>query len=502
MFRSAFCRLVRVAVLLLVVQSARAEFTAMDFFPAPDAVAVSPDAPLRLRFSAAPELRAGKIRIHDAATQAVVETIDVETPVGTKTIGSLDNYNYYTVLIADGEATLVPKPGALAYGHSYYVTIDAGAFKSGTELFGGLDGSMAWRFTTKSAPPAVVAARITVAADGTGDFCTVQGALDSIPDGSTAPVTVFVRKGTYREIIFFTNKHGVTILGEDRRETVIAYANNAKFNASGGNPFAGRTPNPSGENPRQGGNIYRRGMFLAHRVNDFTLANLTLRNTTPVGGSQAEAIIVNGTTSAHTVIKDVDFYSYQDTIQINGQAYLAGCHVEGDVDFMWGTGPSFFENCTARTLRTGAYYTQVRNPAANRGFVYLHCTFDGAPGVTGNFLSRVEPHRFPHSEVVLIDCVLGPAVGAVGWQLQPPPQGPPPAAPTEDLKFWEANSRNPAGEPIDVSQRLAASRQLRLPADTALIADCRNPAFVLGGNWHPRLAPIFKPVPATPVVSP
>jgi pectin methylesterase-like acyl-CoA thioesterase len=501
MFRPAFRAFARVVLLLLVVPFARADVTALRLFPAPDADAVSPDAPLRLTFSAAPELGAGKIQIHDAATQAVIETIDVKTPVSTKTIGGLDNYNYYTVLIADHEATLVPKPGALAYGHRYYITVDAGAFKIDSDDSAALAQPTAWRFTTKTAPPAVGAKRIIIAADGTGDFCTVQGALDSIPDGSVAPVTLFVRKGTYREIVFFTNKHHVTLLGEDRRETIIAYANNAKFNGSGGNPFGGATSNPSSENPRRGGNIYRRGMILAHRVNDFTLANLTLRNTTPQGGSQAETLIVNGTTSARTIIKDVDFYSYQDTLQINGQAYLANCHIEGDVDFMWGTGPSFFENCTARTLRSGAYYTQVRNPATHHGFVYLHCTFDGALDVTDNFFSRIEPHRFPHSEVVLIDCILGPSVGAPGWQLQAAPKGTAPGD-TDDLQFWEAGSRNAAGEPIDVSQRLAVSRQLTPPTDAALIADYRSPTFVLGSNWHPRLAPIFNPEPATPAVSP
>ena len=463
------------------------------YFPTPGSPNVSPDSPLRLIFGTAPELgAAGKFQIHEATTHAVVATIDVAAPVATKSIGGLDHYNYHTVLMADREVCLFPAPGVLTYGRSYYVTADAGTLKQGAERFAGLEGPRAWSFSTKPAPPAAGAKRLTVAADGTGDFCTVQAALDFIPEGNTAPVTIFLRKGTYREIVFFTNKHHVTIVGEDRRETVLAYPNNAKFNGSGGNPFAGRAPNPSGENPRQGGNIYRRGMFLAHRVNDFTLVNLTLRNTTPQGGTQAEALIVNGTTTARTIVKDVDFYSYQDTIQINGQAYLTGCYIEGDVDFMWGTGPSFFENCTARSLRSGAYFTQIRNPATNHGFVYHRCTFEGAPDVADNFLSRIEPHRFPHSEVVLIDCVLGPAVGAVGWQLQAPPKGTPIAG-TDDLQFFEFNSRTPAGAPVNVSQRLAASRQLLLPADAALVADYRNPTFVLGSNWQPRLAPIFNP---------
>lgn len=488
-------RFLLIVVLMAVgrAPAARASFSAAHFSPANGATSVNPDTPLRLTFPATPILGvAGQFHIHDAATHAIVATLDVAAPVASKTIGGLDHYNYHTVLITEREVTLFPPPGALAYGHRYYVTADAGALKISNEISASLESPSAWCFTTKSVPPAPGASRLVVAADGSGDFSTVQAALDYIPAGNTTPVTIFVRKGTYREIIFFTDKHGVTILGEDRRATILAYPNNAKFNGSGGNPFAGRTPNPSAEAPKRGGNIYRRGMFLAHRVNDFTLANLTLHNTTPQGGTQAEALIVNGSSIARTIIKDVDFYSFQDTIQINGQAYLSHCFIEGDVDFMWGTGPSFFENCTARSLRSGAYFTQIRNPATNHGFVFVRCTFEGAPGVTDNFLSRIEPHRFPHSEVVLVDCVLGPAVGAVGWQLQPAPAGTPPGA-TADLQFWEHNSRTPRGESVAVNGRHPASRQLQSPSDDALIADYRNPTFVLGSNWQPRRAPIFKP---------
>jgi pectin methylesterase-like acyl-CoA thioesterase len=471
---------------------AQAAFSAHRLFPAPGATEVTPDAPLRLVFAAAPSLvPTGRIQIHDAASRAVVETFTLGSPVSERTIGGIDHFQVYSVLGVDREVRLVPKTGTLAYGRSYYVTVSAGAFVTGDDSFSGIDGPTAWSFTTRAAPPAPGAKRVIVAADGSGDFCTVQAALDYIPDGNTDPVTVFLRKGTYREIIFFTGKHAVTILGEDRRETVIAYPNNAKFNSYRGNPSGGATPNPAGEPARAGGGVNRRGMFLAHRVDDFTLANLTLWNTTPQGGSQAEALIVNGSASARAVIKDVNFRSFQDTIQLNGQVYVTGCFIEGDVDFMWGTGPAFFEHCTARSLRSSAYYTQVRNPAGQHGFVFVRCTFEGAPGVTENFLSRIEPHRFPHSEVVLIDCTLGASVAAVGWQLQAPRDGALPGS-TSSLRFMEFNSRAPDGKPADVSQRLSVSRQLRLPADAELVANYSDPTFVLGRDWQPRRARIME----------
>jgi pectin methylesterase-like acyl-CoA thioesterase len=464
-------------------------------FPAPGATNIPPDAPLRLTFAAPPQPGlSGRIQVFDAATKLPVDTIDAAAPVATKTIGGLPGFRYYRVLIAGNDVILSLKPGALGYGRSYYVTINAGTFIAGADRCDGI-GPDVWRFSTRAAPPAQDTTRVTVAADGSGDFCTVQGALDFIPEGNTLPRTIFIRRGTYHEIVFFTDKHALTLLGEDRKQTVIEYPNNAKFNDGGGNPYAKPGDHPSDASVHAGGHIYRRGVFLAHRVNDLTLANLTFRNTTPQGGSQAEALILNGTTAAHAIIKDVDFSSFQDTIQFNGQTYVTGCFIEGDVDFMWGTGPCFFENCTARSLRSGTYYTQVRNPATNHGFVFLRCTFDGAPGVTDNYLTRIEPHRFPHSEVVLLDCTLTDAVGAPAWLLQLPRPGTTGSTTSPDisqLHFWEFNSHTSDGKPVDASQRLPVSRQLTPPADAALIHDYSDPPTVLGDGWNPKQAAIFR----------
>jgi pectin methylesterase-like acyl-CoA thioesterase len=440
-------------------------------FPAPSVGGVSPDTPLRLSFSSPPtQGEAGKIEIHDAADNRMVDAIDVSATSATQTIGGVTNFKYHPVLIEGNVAWIFPKHGALDYGRSYYVTIDAGVFRDADGAFAAADAASGWRFSTKPTKPAAGSTRLTIAADGSGDFCTVQGALDFLPDGNRTPTTLFLRRGTYPEIVAVTNKHAITLLGEDRKQSVITYANNARLNPQG--------------------SPYRRGMLLAFRCEDFVVANLTLRNTTPAGGSQAEAIILAGSTTAHAIVKDVDLFSLQDTLQINGQAYVENCYIEGDVDFMWGTGPVFFENCTARSVRSRAYYTQIRNRATNHGYVYHRCTFDGAAGVVDNFLSRIAPARFPNSEVVLLDCVLTPAVGATAWLFEASAPGAP-IPPGPDVHFWEFNSRDAAGRPIDARGRMPGSRQLHEPEDAALIRDYRNPTFVLGNDWDPRAAPIF-----------
>jgi hypothetical protein len=177
-------------------------------------------------------------------------------------------------------------------------------------------------------------------------------------------------------------------------------------------------------------------------------------------------------------------------LQINGQAYINNCYIEGDVDFLWGRGPCFFENCEAKSLRSKAYYTQIRNPHTNHGYVFKNCTFSGAPGVSDNVLSRIAPARFPASEVVFIDCLLTGAVGGVGWRLDQATEAP-------NVHFWEYNSRGPDGKRIDVSQRLGIGRQLTLPADRENITNYSDPRFVLGGQWTPALAPIITSQPVS-----
>ena len=129
--------------------------------------------------------------------------------------------------------TIVLPSGALAPGASYFVTIDDGAFfdERGT-WYGAVAGSDAWRFSTRAARP--TADLLTVAAGGGADFCTVQGAVDAVPSGNTVPVTIAIKNGRYHEIVLIAGKSNIHLIGEDRRRTVIAYANNDKLQAAPG----------------------------------------------------------------------------------------------------------------------------------------------------------------------------------------------------------------------------------------------------------------------------
>ena len=122
------------------------------------------------------------------------------------------------------------RPGCLAYGQSYYVNVDSGAITAPGGAFSITDANT-WRFSTMAAAPSNRSA-LSVALDGAGSFCSVQGAFDLIPANNTTAVTVTVGTGRYHEIIHVSGKSNVTLQGQDRNGTVISGTNNNNVNPS------------------------------------------------------------------------------------------------------------------------------------------------------------------------------------------------------------------------------------------------------------------------------
>lgn len=297
------------------------------------------------------------------------------------------------------------------------------------------------------------AREIVVAADGSGDFRTVQAAVDAAPGRASQRTVIFIRRGTYRELVTVPpEKTNLTLRGEDRAGVVIAAENNARLN------------------PR------RRELFSA-LGDGLRLESLTLHNTTPKGGTQAEALRVN---ADRVVLDRCDFRSFQDTLRLDGRVYVRECRVEGDVDFVWGAGTVYFERCHLHALHNG-YLVQSRNGADREGYLFVDCRIDTAPGVERFVLARIDPGRFPYSHVAFIRCTLGPGVSPLGWTFD----GPGANAPKDAIRFWEQGSTDLEGRPLDVSRRAPGSRQLTA-AEAATHADLTR-FFGSPDPWNPRL---------------
>lgn len=365
--------------------------------PGNNATGVCVDAPLAVTFDTAPVRgTAGRIRIYNATnTTTPVDTLDLSlnAPNGTqpRTISGA-SYNSYPVMIAGNTASIYPHLGVLTTNQTYYITIETvvgGAIKDGAgATFAGITASNVWRFTTKASGPAN-ATSLVVAADGTGDFCTVQGVLDYLPANNTTPRVINVRNGDYQEIVYINNRNNLTFLGESRDGVQILYPNNDTLN----------------------GGTALRPSFRA-QGNDNSFIRLTLTNSTPKGGSQAEAIRTDG---KRILFSNVKLASYQDTMLNNNNGdtvYVENSLIQGDTDFIWGGGTAFFTNCEIRSLSSGSHITQARTTAGTNGFAFVKCTITRSnESITGCDFGR--SLGFTDGNVAIVDCLIDDHI--TGW---------------------------------------------------------------------------------------
>ena len=134
--------------------------------------------------------------------------------------------NYFPVIISGNTAAIYPHGGVMTSNQTYYVTMDNGIVADSTgAYFAGISDTNAWRFTTKPTGPANPT-NLVVAADGSGDFVTVQGAVDSVPPGNTNYTVINIRDGNYVEIVNISGKNNITFHGQSRQGTVVGYPNN------------------------------------------------------------------------------------------------------------------------------------------------------------------------------------------------------------------------------------------------------------------------------------
>lgn len=235
---------------------------------------------------------------------------------------------------------------------------------------------------------------IVVAQDGTGDFNTVQEAINAVPDFRKQPTRIFIRTGFYREkIVIPDTKHNLTLVGEDKFRTILSYNNYASKKS----PF--------------GDEIGTSGSASVYVCPDiFTAENITFENAAgPVG--QAVAIIVR---SDRARFHNCRFLGFQDTLYTHkafSRQYYANCYIEGTVDFIFGASTAYFEECEI-VCKGNGYVTAASTPKeAPFGYVFHKCMITGEQA--GSFhLGR--PWR-PYAHVAFIECELGGVIKPEGW---------------------------------------------------------------------------------------
>jgi len=320
---------------------------------------------------------------------------------------------------------------------------------------------------TRLAPSAVVAS------DGTGDFTTIQAAIDAVPQDTRADRRwiILVRPGTYRERVYIQReKRFVHLVGVDPARVTITYDLDASKPGPDGRPIGTfRTPT------------------VVVDADDFTAENLTFENASgPVG--QAVAVRLDGDRST---FRNCRFVGWQDTLLLNrGRHYFERSLIAGHVDFVFGGATAFFDRCRLHCWRNG-YITAASTPIESRyGFVFSNSRITGEPGVL-TYLGR--PWR-DFGAVTWIETDMSDVVRREGWHNWDRVER------ERTARFSEYGSRGPGANP---SARVPWARPMDVAGARA--ATVRS---VLGGadGWDPRQGPshifganvVADPLPAAP----
>ncbi|WP_442588823.1 pectinesterase family protein [Pedobacter sp. AW31-3R] len=234
-----------------------------------------------------------------------------------------------------------------------------------------------------------------VAKDGSGNFKTVQEAINAVPDFRKNTTVIFIKKGIYKEkLILPASKTMVSFVGESRDETILTYDDYAQKK----NVF-GEEKGTSGSSSFY---IYGSG---------FSAENLTFENSSgPVG--QAVAIWAGGDKLS---FNNCRFLGFQDTLYTYGagnRQFYQNCYIEGTVDFIFGAATAWFEKCTLYAKKSG-YLTAASTPdTIQYGYVFNHCKITGDAPESSFYLGR--PWR-PYAKTAFLHCEIPPLIHAEGW---------------------------------------------------------------------------------------
>jgi len=235
---------------------------------------------------------------------------------------------------------------------------------------------------------------IIVAKDGSGNFSTIQQAIDETKAFPPKRITIFIKNGIYNEKVkVHAWNTDLTIIGESADSTIITY-------------------NDYFDKINRGRNSTFHTWTMLVEGNNFIAENLTIENSAgPVG--QAVALHVE---ADRCIFRNIKIIGNQDALYasgINCRQYYKDCYIEGTTDFIFGAATALFENCTINS-KSNSYITAASTLESSPfGFVFSHCKLTSTQGVDSVYLGR--PWR-KFAKTVFIECELGSHIVSEGWK--------------------------------------------------------------------------------------
>lgn len=294
-----------------------------------------------------------------------------------------------------------------------------------------------------------------VAKDGSGDYTTIQAAIDAAPSNLTSAYKIFIKNGKYKEIVTIAiTKPFIQLIGESVSNTIITYDN-----------FSGKAI-PGGGGTTYGTNNCASVFFNADNCAAF---NISIENSTGYTGDgpQALAIYVSGN---KCVFKNCRFTGGQDTIWTNGNGkltYFRNCYVDGNTDFLFGSMTAVLDSCVIFPRdrvdgSTGGYVTAPNTPPGQSyGYVFRNCIMPANRGVTSYTLMRpwqndaaTPAASKTNSKTVVLNTKMSNSILPVGWSVWDV------GTDVTLITAAEYKSKKFDGTLTDVSGRISWSQQL------------------------------------------
>ena len=284
-----------------------------------------------------------------------------------------------------------------------------------------------------------------VAADGTGDYTSVQQAIDAAPAGRTMPWLIFVKNGSYEESVTVpSDKSYIHLIGQDKAYTIIHRSLNV-----GGQPEAGKDSAYWAHSVRNPASpVYKaEGSVVTVRATDFYTADISYVNDFGVDSQSGPQALAMKSEGDRASFFDCTFRSFQDTWMTTTddacRHYVKDCFIEGAVDYFYGGGDVLLEHCTLYNVRRGSVIVAPCHKDATWGYVFRDCTVDGNAEAARDAKTKLGRPWHNSPRTVYIHTTMRIPVAPEGWT----DMGAIPAL------FAEYDSRDAQGHPVDLSRR-------------------------------------------------
>ena len=246
---------------------------------------------------------------------------------------------------------------------------------------------------------------LVVSRDGTGEFRTIDEAIEVCRAFMDYTKVIYVKKGVYKEKLIIPSwLTNITICGEDRDNTIITWDDHAniKMPVGGLDSEAAVKGKPMGT---------FRTYTLKVQGSYITLKDITIENNAAKLG-QAVALHTEGD---HILVQNCRLLGNQDTVYTGvGGTRVAfyDCYIEGTTDFIFGPNIAWFQNCEIHS-KANSYITAASTPAGQKyGYVFYKCRLTADKDVDKVYLGR--PWR-PFAATIFMDCELGKHIRPEGW---------------------------------------------------------------------------------------